>query len=87
MKKQMVRIGEGIERNAWISKSGKYRVLDSRFLGYWSVNRYVVQYQWFDEDGNEHWQCVWYCGAILGAKTIRRAQELAFSAESEGLTL
>lgn len=85
MKKQVVKIGEGIERNAWISKSGKYRVLDSKFLGYWTSNRYVVQYLWYNEIGQEIWQCCWHCGAILGAKTIRRAQELAFSAESEGL--
>lgn len=85
MKKIVVKIGEGIERNAWLSKSGKYRVLDSKFLGYWTRNRYVVQYLWYNEIGQEIWMCVRYSGAILGAQTIRRAQELAFSAESEGL--
>lgn len=86
MKKRIVKIGEGIERAAWYSASGNYRVLDTKLLGYWTPNRYVVQVLWINEIGQEIWMCCRHCGAILGAKTIRRAQELAFSAEKDGVS-
>lgn len=86
MKKIVAKIGEGIERNAWISDSGNYRVLDTKGLGYWTRNRYVVQIRTFNIIGQELWMCCRYGGAILGSMTISQAKQFAYSAEKDGVS-
>lgn len=84
MIKQLAHIGEGIDRNVWVSASGKYRVLDSKGLGFWCRSRYVVQYL-NRVSGQDIWYICKYQGRYLGSSKLSEAKQFAFSAEADGL--
>lgn len=85
MKKyEEVRICCEVYRKVRYSDSRLYRVLDSHHLGYWSPYRYLVQYLWINELGQEIWMC---CrdGALIGANTWNAAYVLMLDCEAKGV--
>lgn len=57
MKRCIVRICEGVERKAWYSDSGLYRILECSGLGYATPYKYVIQYRYVGECGFSWFIC------------------------------
>ena len=83
-KYEEVRICCEVYRKARYSDSRQYRVLDAHHLGYWTPFRYVVQYLWSNEIGQEIWMCCRH-GALIGTNTWSSAYSLMLDCEAKGV--